>query len=485
MIAQGYLFGIMYALLCLGIGFGLYKLGCEKFITRKLVHILVGFEWIILYRFFGGGIHFLLLCLLFLGVLTLSHKKRLLPMIESESDNSPGTVYYALAMSIMAMVTLALPDMIIPFGIGVFCTSLGDGFAGLIGQLLTCPKNPKIFGNKTLCGSLLNFIICLLVIILFNLGSDLGMTWWQVILTSLFATFLELVTGRGLDNITVTLGAAFLSYMFVNFNNIDRYVLPILLTPVIISLAERKGLLTKRGIICAFAVDLAVSIAFGNYGFALLVIFLLGGAATDKVKKHHKNSGRSENGQAPEGEERRGWRQVLANSFIAVICALLYAFEQNNLFVIAFTASLAEALSDTAASGIGALSERAYDPFRLRPCRAGISGGMSVIGTVASLIAAVLVGIFAIAFGGLSFIEGGVVVISAFLGAFFDSLLGSLLQIKYKCRLCGEITECPRHCGEKTLRHSGISFVDNNVVNLLGTLFASLFASLLHFFIIL
>ena len=161
MIIKGYLFSIIYAVLCLALGFGLYKLRCQKAVTRKVVHILMGFEWFILYHFFGGGIHFLLVCLLFLAVLIISHYKKLLPMIESDSDNSLGTVYYAVAMSVMAAITLFVPDMLLPFGIGVICTSLGDGFAGLIGGVLSSRINGKIYGNKTIYGSIFNFLFCL------------------------------------------------------------------------------------------------------------------------------------------------------------------------------------------------------------------------------------------------------------------------------------------------------------------------------------
>ena len=94
MILKGYLFSVLYAILCLGLGFLCYKLRCPRSVTRKIVHILVGFEWIILYHFFGGGIHFLLVCLLFLAILVIAHIKKLLPMIHSDGDNSPGTVRF-------------------------------------------------------------------------------------------------------------------------------------------------------------------------------------------------------------------------------------------------------------------------------------------------------------------------------------------------------------------------------------------------------
>ena len=44
MIIKGYLFSILYGIVCLGISLVLYKLGLDKKYTRKAVHILVGFE---------------------------------------------------------------------------------------------------------------------------------------------------------------------------------------------------------------------------------------------------------------------------------------------------------------------------------------------------------------------------------------------------------------------------------------------------------
>ncbi|MBR4836031.1 MAG: hypothetical protein IKU99_03365, partial [Clostridia bacterium] len=127
MIFKGYLFAAFYGIFCLALAALLYKLGVEKKITRKVVHILVGFEWVILNHFMGPSVHVLVVCVLFTLLLVLTHRKNLLPMISSDGDNAPGTVYYGIAMTIMATITLFVPKMIVPFGIGVFCTSLGDG----------------------------------------------------------------------------------------------------------------------------------------------------------------------------------------------------------------------------------------------------------------------------------------------------------------------------------------------------------------------
>ena len=116
MILKGYFFGIGYAMICLLLSFIIYKLGVPKKYTRKVVHILVGFEWVILYHYMGAGIHFLSVCILFLLLLAVAYKGRLMPMIASDADNAPGTVYYAIAMTGVAFVGCFEPSVMLPFG---------------------------------------------------------------------------------------------------------------------------------------------------------------------------------------------------------------------------------------------------------------------------------------------------------------------------------------------------------------------------------
>ena len=480
MILRGYLFSLLYAAICLGIGFLVYKIpGVSKKITRKIVHILIGAEWFILYHFFGGGIHFLAVCLLFLVLLAISYRKKLMPMISSDDDNSPGTVYYGVAMTIMAAVTMFVPDMIIPFGIGVFCTSLGDGLAGLMGYCHDPSRyvlNRKIYGNKTLYGTVYNFALCCLAAYAFNIEFALGMSLFHCLAIALFSTELELFTGKGLDNISITLGSSFLSYFFIHFEGAENFIVPILLTPLIIAFAYKKKALTIDGIVAAVIVDIIISFALGNFGFIILLVFFLGGILADKVKKHSKKAGQNKKVQIEKRGECRDHVQVLANSLVACALACLYFFSKNEVFVIAFIASFAEALADTTASGVGALSNKTYDLFRMRKCAPGESGGMSLLGTLSSLITSCLMGSLGFLLGLVSGIDVVIVILSAFLGAVFDSLLGSLLQVKYICSSCGAIVETEEHCHKPTTKHRGIRLINNDVVNLLSTLFAAMLA---------
>ena len=471
MILKGYLFSFLYGALCLLLGGILHKCGVPQKITRKIVHILVGFEWIILYNFVGATYHFLIVCIAFLLLLLFVYKKRMMPMIQSEGDNAPGTVYYAVAMSIMALVMLFIPAMILPFGIGVFCTSLGDGLAGLVGQAITGRGNPRIFGKKTLAGALSNLVVSFAVTFVFSSIFSMRLGAFACIAIAILALELELFSVKGLDNITITLGVSFFSYSLSAFSSIWEYIVPILLTPLLIAFVLKKKALTISGTIAAIILDVAISASLGNAGFLILLSFLVLGLATDKIKKKADKLRQS---------EKRGALQVLCNGGVGAALALAFLFTGERCFLVGFCASLAEALSDTAASGIGAMSKRTYDIFKFKKCDNGISGGVSLIGTLAAICGSVLIAAISFAVGLLEVGDALLVCSVGFTGCFFDSFLGSLAQVKFRCNVCGKITEKKLHCGVETRYHCGLRFLDNSFVNLLGTLFSGALAVVLY-----
>ena len=474
MILKGYLFSVGFASLCLALAFMLYKLGVPKQYTRKIVHILVGFEWVILGYYFGPTYHFLIVCIFFLILLALSHFLKLMPMISSSGDNSPGTVYYAVAMTGGAILQIFVPDMILPFGIAIFCTSVGDGFAGLFGQLIK-KYNPKVFKNKTLYGCISNFFFSFLgALLLSNLyGSPLKV--WECLIIAYISTMLELITGFGLDNIVITWAVTLLAFGFMYFDGIWGYIIAITVSPLIIAFAISKQALTRGGIAIAILVDVAITVSLGDMGFTVLAVFFILSVVIDKIKKLAKRSSEEQK------DDCRDAIQVLANGLIPSVLALLSFATGKAVFAVAFVAALAEAFADTAASGIGTFAKNTFDPFKMKRTERGLSGGMSLIGTLSSVVGALIIGLIPMAFGYFNVRLWLVSAAAAFIGTIMDSLLGSLLQVKYRCTACGKITEKRMHCDLPTVRYSGHSFVDNDLVNLAGGVTAAGFAGLLVF----
>ncbi len=473
MIFIGYTASLAYGILCLLLSVFAYNLGMKKRYTRKIVHILVGFEWVILYHCFGVGWNFLAVCLMFTALLAFSYRKNLFVMISSDSDNAPGTVYYGLSMTVMAIASMIFEGFVFAFGIAVFCTSIGDGLAGVIGALFK-RFNFRIYKNKTAIGTVSAFVFSLASTLVFSGVYSLGLSVGQALLISAFASGVELVSDRGLDNITLPLGTSILSYLIMTWSGITEYIVPIILTPFIIAFASSMKILTKKGIFVAVVLDLAVTVSLGNFGFVLLLSFLLLSVAIDKIKKSAKK-------RRDEVTKKSGARdsvQVVANGVIPAIFAILFLFTNNYVFVVGYVTALAECFADTAGSGFGALSKRAFDVFKMKSVEVGISGGMSPLGTVSSLLSATLISAIALPFGIIDYKVCIICAVCGFVGSVFDSALGSIAQAKYKCVKCSAITEKEHHCECETILISGIKQIDNDAVNFISCAFASLISML-------
>lgn len=469
MILLGYVTSLLYGVLCLLLSVIAYKFGMPKRYTRKIVHILVGFEWVILYHFFGVGMHFVAVCLIFTALLAVTYWKKLFVMISSDSDNAPGTVYYGVSMTAMAVGSLFFDGFVFAFGVAVFCTSIGDGLAGVFGAMIK-RANPKIYQNKTLFGTLSAFLFSFVSTLLFSHIYELGLTAIDAALISELASGIELISRFGLDNVSLPIGTAALTYLLMRGDAIMEYIVPIVLTPFVIALVSTLKLLTKKGILMAVVLDLAVSVSLGNFGFVLLLSFLIFSVLIDKFKKSFKK-------QKDDITKKTGARdsaQVIANGIIPVIFAICYLFTREFIFVLAYSTALAECFADTVASGIGMLSKRAFDPFRMRRVKVGMSGGMSILGTFGSLIFAFAFLMIPLAFYEMPFELCVLCALFAFAGAVADSMIGSLLQAKYKCPKCSYITEKEEHCGVETELYSGVKWLNNDAVNLISCVFASL-----------
>lgn len=479
-VLKGYIIGAAYAAVCLFIATLLYRLGVDKKYTRKFVHIFIGFEWVILNYFIGASYHLLIICLGFLGLLIVVHRTGRMKMISSDGENSPGTVYFCVSMSLMSLAALFEPRFMLPFGIAVFCTSFGDGLAGVAGSLVK-KGNPRIWRNKTLWGTLAAFLSSFVITLLFLLdytperafSVSLGIS----ALVAIFAAQMELFTGFGLDNVTLPVGVSVLSYFLVFYTTrtLDL-IAPILLTPLLLAVVIRKRLLTPFGTTLAVLLDLAVSAAFGNVGFLMMITFLFGGVLIDKVKERVKKGERE-----AKSDRSRDSVQVLANGLPAFVMCIMYLFTRQTVFFIAFSAAVAEAFSDTAGSGFGVFSRRTVDIFRMKRAEQGMSGGMSLAGTSASFVGAALVALIPIPFGVYGLNLAALVFFAAFIGSVFDSFLGSVFQVKFRCPVCGKLTERRTHHQKSTERVSGFPSVDNDLVNFASGSFSAALAIGLFF----
>ena len=143
---------------------------------------------------------------------------------------------------------------------------------------------------------------------------------------------------------------------------------------------------------------------------------------------------------------------------------------------------MAASLADSMASELGVLSKRPpRDILTLRPVEKGLSGGVSPLGLGASLLGAAIIAAICAALWGMGPGMFLAVTAAGFFAALCDSILGSAVQAKYRCPVCGVLTEKPWHCGMDGTVERGFRFVNNNAVNFCNNLIGAGAALALYF----
>ena len=200
-------FGFVFLIIILSTLFTRY--GIEM--SRKFVHIALCNWWIIAMMFFDNNIYAAIVPFCFIVINYLSLKKNIFKSIErNEGKGDLGTVYYAISLFILALLTFRSDSNPIIGAIGILIMGYGDGLAALIGSKVKSPKLPLLKTNKSIAGSLTMFVVSFIVvaiILIINGESNLV----PALIIALAATILEAVTPLGLDNLIVPLITALIA----------------------------------------------------------------------------------------------------------------------------------------------------------------------------------------------------------------------------------------------------------------------------------
>lgn len=251
------------------------------------------------------------------------------------------------------------------------------------------------------------------------------------------------------------------------------------------------------------------------FWFGLLLVFFVTSSVLSGLKAERKRE--LEKSYAKTG--RRDAGQVFANGGAGMAACLAYALWPDPIWAYFFVGTLAAATADTWATELGGLSRR--PPRSLltwRPVPAGTSGGVSLLGSGAAWVGAMLIGgagwlllawpewsswaawlglgdlaewvgkVGQFAGGapeGSAALPAGLLLwrwlviggVSGFAGAYVDSLLGATVQRMYRCSVCGKLVEVEEHCGKPTLPDRGLKWMNNDAVNILSALTAGLIAA--------
>ncbi len=228
------------------------------------------------------------------------------------------------------------------------------------------------------------------------------------------------------------------------------------------------------GFLASLLVGGAIFIFGGWKWFVLILTFHIVAGLSTKYKYEEKR----QKGVAEEKKGARAWQNVLANGSAAAFLAVVNGFIINDVLFAGYLGAVSTAIADTLATEIGLLSPK--QPRSIvnlsKEVLSGTSGGVSLLGEIASILSAGLIGL-------LTYITAAqnwnlqtaliISVVSGFFGSTFDSLLGATVQARYKCKVCGKNIEKKFHCEKHAIHLKGYSWIDNNMVNLLAVTFGS------------
>lgn len=246
-------------------------------------------------------------------------------------------------------------------------------------------------------------------------------------------------------------------------------------------IALKKRSLDPSGAIAAATMGVVVLWTTQVEGLLLLLLFFVGANVVGKVLKRiqAKAFGGASIGIIEKKGSRRDLMQVLVNGLMAMVAGLIWYVCGSFPALVMFGASISEAAADTFAGEIGRLSKT--PPVSIRtftPVPKGLSGGVTLLGTVAAFVSSIIIGLCWFVLFGVKegLVAASVICLTGFVGSVVDSYLGACVQARYRDPDTGMLTEQDSKDGRPFELVQGVRWVDNDMVNLLSNVFSSVFA---------
>jgi uncharacterized protein (TIGR00297 family) len=212
-----------------------------------------------------------------------------------------------------------------------------------------------------------------------------------------------------------------------------------------------KKLLTPMGYLHAWLLGVIVWGCLGWPGYGVVMFYFLVGSGVTKIGLERKEA----EGIAEKRSGQRGPENVWGSALTATICALLTLISTPDwypLLILGYVASFSTKLADTTASEVGkAYGQRTFLITSLQPVPRGTEGAMSLEGTIAGIVASLLMALVAWGFGMINLLGIGLCAIAAFVATNIESVIGATLQSRW-------------------------SWLTNEVVNIINTLIGALLA---------
>jgi uncharacterized protein (TIGR00297 family) len=231
--------------------------------------------------------------------------------------------------------------------------------------------------------------------------------------------------------------------------------------------------LTKSGSLATFVLA-SLIFSFGGLKWSVPILsFFILSSLLSKIRK-------KQNTKVETYFEKSGTRdhwQVIANGGLGGLLVILNLFYPSELFFFIYVSSLAAVCADTWATEIGTMRRtKTYNILNFKPVEQGVSGGISLIGTLGGLAGTFIIALSAVPWVKFNLINYFLfIVLAGIIGSIFDSFLGATIQAQFECGICGKVTERIVHCNKNTSLVRGFNWLNNDIVNLIAGLSGGIF----------
>ena len=184
--------------------------------SRKFIHIMLGNWWFIAMFFFTNVCFAIFVPLTFVIINYLSYKYNIIKVMERDEQDGLGTVYYAVTLLILAIVSFGIFKNPILGLVPNLIMAYGDGLAAIIGKNAKSKRYKLGDSKKSFAGSLTFFVIATILIGGYLMYMKQEIFWqsahWPLvsIMSAFLITAIEAISSKGTDNITVPISSLIL-----------------------------------------------------------------------------------------------------------------------------------------------------------------------------------------------------------------------------------------------------------------------------------
>ena len=443
--------------------------------NRRMVHMAIGMLITLSPLVFSTYYQPSTLALIFIILNIIAFNNKIFKGIHSQNRITYGTIYFPIAYFILTIGFWQYTELII---ISLSLLALSDPLAALMGENATHKIEFTTWKDKKTVQGTIAFFISAILLIWMITNHLFAYSNTYLIFFTLFtatgATIAEICSHRGSDNLSIPIVSILFMIGFLesfppsSSHLLDAMIIEKLFILISITIlffiAYKLKALTLDGFFGGLVMGFIITLIGSYYYLMPLAIFFILSSLLSKIL-------RNASFYRTKGSER-DIVQVYANGGIALFICIIDHFHNEPLFLYLFFSSVSAAMGDTWATEFGKLSKhKPLSIISLRSIDHGLSGGITRIGTLGSLMGSCIIGFTVWCIMPIpSKITYGII-LSGFLAALFDSILGATIQGKYEDQN-GMIIENKE---TNAILISGYSWINNDTVNLLNTIIAPIF----------